>query len=170
MKKGKRTAILSTYAVILYFEAIFFHANFLFSNLASAASLCCTIKIILSEIYRQLTSTLPSVFSCALCRSSSRGAGVLSAATPAQLIDDEPQLRRRFNSLVTSIQDCSRADFPRVVFARGLSGCARVRVIVCLSSAEGIPGKTAPMRTSRQRPRAHRYPVSSSTALPSTYG
>ena len=130
MKKGKRTAILSTYAVILYFEAIFFHANFLFSNLASAASLCCTIKIILtesSEIYRQLTSTLPfsspklSVFSCALCRSSSRGAGVLSAATPAQLIDDEPQLRRRFNSLVTSIQDCSRADFPRVVSSRG--GC-----------------------------------------------
>ena len=130
MKKGKRTAILSTYAVILYFEAIFFHANFLFSNLASAASLCCTIKIILSETYRQLTSTLPffflsspklSVFSCALCRSSSRGAGVLSAATPAQLIDDEPQLRRRFNSLVTSIQDCSRADFPRVVSSRG--GC-----------------------------------------------
>ena len=130
MKKGKRTAILSTYAVILYFEAIFFHANFLFSYLASAASLCCTIKIILSETYRQLTSTLPffflsspklSVFSCALCRSSSRGAGVLSAATPAQLIDDEPQLRRRFNSLVTSIQDCSRADFPRVVSSRG--GC-----------------------------------------------
>ena len=126
-KKGDVPPVLSTYAVILYFEAIFFHANFLFSNLASAASLCCTIKIILSEIYRQLTSTLPfsspklSVVPCAFCRSSSRGAGVLSAATPAQLIDDEPQLRRRFNSLVTSIQDCSRADFPRVGSSRG--GC-----------------------------------------------
>ena len=84
MKKGKRTAILNTYAVILYFEAIFFHANFLFSNLASVACLCRIIKIILSETYRQLTSTRPffvlaealGVFVCALpklfarCRSS----------------------------------------------------------------------------------------------------
>ena len=128
MKKGKRTAILSTYAVILYFKEILFFMRILFFRIwLSAASLCCTIKIILSEIYRQLTSTLPfsspklSVFPCAFCRSSSRGAGVLSAATPAQLIDDEPQLRRRFNSLVTSIQDCSRADFPRVGSSRG--GC-----------------------------------------------
>ena len=99
MKKGKRTAILSTYAVILYFEAIFFHANFLFSNLASAASLCCTIKIILSEIYRQLTNTLPFFF-CP--RRSSRCFRVRSAEA-LRAVQEFSQLRRRLNSLMTSL-------------------------------------------------------------------
>ena len=103
--------------------------SFPFSNLDSATMLCRTIKIKTSKTYRQLTSTQPFFLRRSPRCFRVRPAEALHAVQEFSQLrrrlnarhGDEPQLRRRFNVLMTRIQDGSRADFPLVASSRG--GC-----------------------------------------------
>ena len=91
--------------------------------------LCRTITINTSKIYRQLKRTLPLFLRRSPRCFRVRPAEALHAVQEFSQLrrrlnarhDAEPQLRRRFNFLMTSIQDGSRADFPLVASSRG--GC-----------------------------------------------
>ena len=103
--------------------------------------LCRTIKINTSKIYRQLNSTLPLFLHRSPRCFRVRPAKALHVVEEFSQLrrrfnarhDAEPQLRRRFNFVMTSAQDGSRADFPLAASSRG--GCLAAlefRVIVCL--------------------------------------
>ena len=89
----------------------FFMKTFPFSHLDSAAMLCRTIKTITNQIYRQLNSTLPLFLRRSPRCFRVRPAEALHAVEEFSQLrrrlnarhDAEPQLRRRFNSLMTSI-------------------------------------------------------------------
>ena len=102
---------------------------------------CRTIKIKTSKTYRHLNSTLPLFLRRSPRCFRVRPAEALHAVEEFSQLrrrlnarhDAEPHLQRRFNFLMTSTQDGSRADFPLAASARG--GCLAAlefRVIVCL--------------------------------------
>ena len=131
VKKGKKCRHpASTQYFTQYFEVgRRFHVKFSFFEFGFCYDVVSHIKTITSKIYRQLTSTQPFFLRrsprCFRVRPAEALHTVEEFSQLRQRLNarrgDEPQLRHRFNMLMTTILDVSRADFPLVASTRG--GC-----------------------------------------------